>query len=516
MSGSWITLLDTYKLNREPLNNLPMETQRVFTPYKHLLPFQLSFVVLPDYKDKLIASMPTGTGKSFTAIMRAEQLGYNKLLIVGPQRLKKNWQTECEEIDLNVLTYWGTPKQRAKLREKFPEYSIFYVNPEQLEEFWRFNPGIDFVIIDEIHIVCNSTTKSYKSLNSIIQTIDRRVGLSATPMRLNMGNLWGVLNLIDPDIAGDKAVFLSEFEEVVTTIPIRIAGGRVWHKPLKVRSKNESQLRERLSSIMYRIKKSDVVDFKDNVDLVQVDISVRQRRLYEECLKGIQLELSSGTLDVRHALARATRLLQITEGLFNLDSVYKDSGKLDYLKEALKENIDAGIKTVVWSRFEPITREIYNLFPKHTVVYSGRTPDASRNMAVWSFNGCKTDENKREAAAYKLRHPEFIFDPGDALIFAGTHSLQGGMGINLESAHTVYFTSFDWNPDTIFQARDRVSRLTQTEDTQTYFLLADHTIERKVLHKILQSKEATSRILDGVGSAETDLARELVSLIWSN
>lgn len=513
--GSAEPLLRELSENQTPLVELRRDK---LTAYPHdertLLKFQEEFVTLPKFKQRLLASLPTGTGKSLTSLMRAAQVGFNKLLIVGPRKLKVNWRSECRAaLGKELLIYWGTLAQRKKLQTQIKDFDIYYVTFEQLAEFSHFSPPIDVVIIDEIHIVCNPATRSHKQLYDMVQHIPHRIGLSATPLRLRMKNLWGVLRLLDENLAGDCRTFVDEYEEILATIPIR-KGAYTIQVPIKVRTRNGEHLRARLSSIMYRIAKADIVSFQDNVEIVEVEMSPRQQKLYTECRNQIKVELSGGSLDIPSALAKMTRLLQVAEGMFNLDTAYTESGKLEYLKDAIEEHLAAGDKVVVWSRFEPITRQIHNLFPKVSVVYSGKTSDTMRQLGIWAFNGLKDPVDNHTYALYKARYPDFTFRPGEAQVFVGTHSLSSGMGINLEAGHITYFTSFDWNPDVIFQARDRVSRLTQIYDTQTYFLVAENTLERKALREILQSHEANLRLLDGSGSKGVSLARRLVGLLY--
>lgn len=498
-----------------PISDLDLGDLKVSSAdRKDLKGYQQALVCLPNEKKKLLVSMPTGTGKTFTALMRCSQVGFRKLLIVGPRKLKVNWRSECRAaLGRELLIYWGTKAQREKLRKRISEHDIFYVTFEQLSEFHKYAPQFDQVIIDEIHIVCNPATQAHKALYAVVQDIPYRLGLSATPMRLRMKDLWGVLRLIDPELAGDKHYFLEQYEEVLATLPVR-KGNYTIHVPIKVRSKNEEQLREHLSSIMYRPK----VDkgFKDRLpEIIQVELTPRQSRLYEECRKNILLELSEGSLDITNALARMMRLQQISEGLFNVDPVYSDSGKVSYLQEALQQHMDQGDKVVVCSRFEPISREVKSLFPRETVLYTGKESDTRRTLAEYAFQGVNCERDREDYERQRAKVDDFShLSPGDAKIFVATHSLESMMGINLDAAHIVYFTSWDWNPNVVFQARDRVSRLTQAQDTETYFLCSEDTIDNRSLRKIFRAYEECANVLDGRRSETAALARDMVGLLY--
>lgn len=513
-------LIDRYKEKLLPIDQLPRGELKVTSlDGKIPKPYQLSYITLPESKQVLLASYPTGSGKSLSSALRASQIGFSRLLIVGPKKLRVNWRTTIREVlGKETLIYWGrTPKSYEKLDNEVKESSVIYCTYESLSKFKKIHKNIEFdsVIIDEIHSICNPKTEAHKEVFSLLRATKGQIqGLSATPMRLKLEDLWGVLRLLDPEVAGSKSAFLDQYQEVLATMPIK-KNGHTFHVPIKVRTKNEGELRKKLSSIMVRVNKEDIVDFKDNIEIIDVELTPRQLSVYTEILTTLQVELQDRTLLAENPLARMTRLLQVSEGLFNIDPSRKDSGKLEFLKEELKEKLKAGEKVIVWSRFEPITRLIKEAFPQETVLYTGKTSEGLKDLAVWAFQGVTDPKDKEEYERLCKHHPDFPFKPGEAKIFSGTHSDRSGMGINLPAAHITYFTSYDWRGTTIQQARDRMSRLTQTEDTETYFLVADNTIERKALKLILDNYAKCSNVLDGGRTQESKLTQELIKLLWN-
>jgi SNF2 family DNA or RNA helicase len=507
-------LLDRYFKKTIKIDDLPRETvTRTVYGDRTLEPHQIEVVSINKEKTTLLLAAQTGLGKTFSAIARADFLSYKKVLIIGPKKLRSNWRTEVREtLDESCLIFWGDKKTREKLKDEIPKHNIIFTTYEQLEEFTKYNTTkFDQIIVDEIHLVCNDKTKTFKSLNRVLRAHDGGLmGLSATPSRMRMSDLWGVLYLMDPDFAGSKSNFLGRYEEVLATMTIR-KNGRPFKIPIKVRAKNQEELQERLKSLMVRIRKDTVLDFKDNVDIIRVDLTNRQRSIYEEALSQIKLELSDRTLKLDNPLTKLLRLLQISEGLFNISDKYNDSGKLEYLADDLKDIGDQ--KAVIWSRFLPIVEKIYELNPTKTVRYSGNQNDAEKQLAVWAFQGVKTPEDEAEFYKIRERYPYFKFKPGEAQFFTGTHSLKSGIGINLQAANLVYFTSFDYNPTAVHQARDRVSRIGQEKDTFTKFIVTNDTIEERVLQTILRHYRNSIELLDGKSSENFRLTNELMGIL---
>jgi SNF2 family DNA or RNA helicase len=501
--------------------NTPVHTLDVTPPKAtskngwELKAHQIPVVGLSPEKRNLLLSFPTGTGKTFTSLLRAEELGCKDILIVGPKKLKTNWKAEVREIlGEELFIYWGSsPESRKKLlpypQREYPGIGVegwrcVYATFESAK--YLFDTGLrkpDMLILDEIHIVRNPETQLHKDIFEIARDVESRnghiLGMSATPIGVNIENLWGVLHLISPLLAGEKTDFLNQYREILATMPVRKNGKILYYVPIKVSTKNEDKLQAFLECVMIRGRKSDMVGFTDNPpEVLEVESSKKQLAAYAEAVDKLEKELHlSRTFNIENGLTRLLRILQICEGLFNLEEGIKTSGKLDYLFETFKEHIERGEPIVHWSRFERITRLVQEKFPKHAVVYSGAVSEGMQKLAVWAFQGLRNEDEEREFARLKKLYPDFPFAPAGALIFSGTHSRKSGLGINLPRANTSIYSSFDPDADVIFQARDRVSRLTQTQDTNTFFLTAEGTREKQILRKILQKYADSANILDG-------------------
>lgn len=59
----------------------------------------------------------------------------------------------------------------------------------------------------------------------------------------------------------------------------------------------------------------------------------------------------------------------------------------------------------------------------------------------------------------------------------------GGLGINLASADTVIIYDSDWNPQSDFQAIDRVHRIGQKKQVQIFRLITENTIDHRIVER---------------------------------
>lgn len=521
MSPEAETIICDYYQNIKPIDELPQEELVIEpvngrTPYVH----QENYIRIPKFKRAILCSFATGIGKTFTTLLRARAVGFVRMLVICPRNLLKNWETEIwETYGEQALIYTGTVSQRKKLESRIAEAPIIVTNYEKMRELNKILAGVkvDHCIIDEIHNVCNWSTvihqEIYKFLNDTHLPI--RQGLSATPLRLRLEDLWGVLRLLDPEFSGTQTGFMSKYEKITGYATHRYKDKqgilRERKVPVVVSTVNESNLRGELRSILVRVKKDGIVNFKDTIDIITTELKPKQAKLYEEVRTQLLIDLESGELRIQNALTRMLRLLQAAEGAFNLDPKLLDSGKLDFLFEELDR---AGDKVIVWSRFLPITRLLYERYKDRAVLYNGEVSDGLKNLGVWAFQGVTNQKDAKEYERLSKYHKEFGFDPGGAQFFFGTVHLKSGLGINLQSANRCFFSSYDFNPHANIQAKDRIARIgQQADEVLTTFLVSERTLENKALKLILNHYQQALKVLDGAGDLDYKTTKQIISLL---
>lgn len=77
---------------------------------------------------------------------------------------------------------------------------------------------------------------------------------------------------------------------------------------------------------------------------------------------------------------------------------------------------------------------------------------------------------------------EFIAEDSEKFIFM-LSTRAGGLGINLYTADTVIMFDSDWNPQVDLQAMDRAHRIGQTKHVNVYRLIAEDTLEEKIVER---------------------------------
>ena len=507
-------LMQDWKLSNTPIDLLPKIEGELWKSLDGKVPydFQEDCVRISRDKLNLIISFDPGLGKTGTSLWRYKLLGSPKMLIICPKRLKGNWQKHIRNtLGEESLIYWGTPKERVKLREQIPNYNIVIATFESNKELCQLNLDWGIVLIDEIHILAGAKAQITKAANMVLRHNEKahKWGLTGTPIRMDITDLYQILKLLDPTFAGRKAAFCKRFRKVLKSVkvPKYTKAGELYyfHKPLLVSSKNDALLKKKLDCILVRQSREGIIDYDNFMEIVYVDMGSRQRKLYNQVREEIREQIKEGA---SNPMTLMLRLLQICEGAYTLFD-YPDSAKMDYLLEELKDFPDE--KACIWFRFLPGTKILQGKLAK-SVLYTGNESEDLKNLAVWSFNGVDNEEDRAEFYRLKEKH-KFPLELEEANYLIGTYNLRSGMGIDLEKARLNYYMSYDPSPASFLQSRDRVIRLTQTKDTFTRALVCGDTGEPQAVERILTRIKNAASLLDGKGSQQVDVMSDLLDFI---
>jgi SNF2 family DNA or RNA helicase len=89
----------------------------------------------------------------------------------------------------------------------------------------------------------------------------------------------------------------------------------------------------------------------------------------------------------------------------------------------------------------------------------------------------------------------------------------GGLGLNLTAADFVIHLDPWWNPAVEDQASDRAHRIGQIRPVTIYRLVAQNTIEEKIIHLHNTKRDLADTLLEGSDQSAKLSMAELVSLI---
>lgn len=407
-------------------------------------------------------------------------------LVVVPRSLVFNWQREAARFapSLRVLDHTGPNRQRDGAGFDTADLIITTYGTVRRDAELLARIDFDYVILDEAHAIKNVdslTTKAVRLLRG-----RHRLALTGTPVQNHIGELWSLFEFLNPGMLGRSRAFARAMNNTSSGVPgaPRDALARV------------------LRPFILRRTKADVArDLPARVeDTIVCRLSAAERQRYNELRDYYRQTLAQritkeGWNKARlHVLKALLRLRQAAchPGLVDRSQLHASSAKLDVLLSDLRLLREEGHKTIVFSQFVRLLDIVRLSLDRDGVPYEyldGRTRD-------------------REA-----RVERFQTDPDCPLFLVSLKA--GGLGLNLTAAEYVFLLDPWWNPAIEAQAIDRAHRIGQTKAVFAYRLIAEDTIEEKIIELQDRKRDLADAVVGADGGALQKLTREDLEVLLS-
>ncbi len=426
-----------------------------------------------------------GLGKTVQALALIEREwqhgGTRPVLLVCPTSVIGNWQKETARFtpNLPVMAHHGVTRAKGAAFNKeagmhalvISSYSLLQRDIEILRKVeWSG------VILDEAQNIKNPEARQSRAARSLIS--DYRIALTGTPVENNVGDLWAIMEFLNPGWLGTQAEFKRNF-----FLPIQTQ-----------RNLETSERLKRLTGpfILRRLKtdKSIIADLPDKMEMkVHCTLTREQASLYEAVVRdaGKSLDKSQGIQRKGVVLATLSKLKQVcnhpAQFLGDNSAIAGRSGKLARLTEMLEEVMAAGERALIFSQFAEmggiIQRHLQETFGEEVIFLHGAVSRKVRDQMVERFqsdNGSNQDAPRLFVLSLKA----------------------GGTGLNLTAANHVFHFDRWWNPAVENQATDRAFRIGQTRNVQVHKFVCAGTLEEKI-DGMIESKQLLADTIVGTG-----------------
>lgn len=406
-------------------------------------------------------------------------------LAVVPKSLIFNWKKEAEKFTpkLKVLDHTGV--ERIKGTEHLANYDLVLTTYGTLRndaaEF--INTRFDYVILDESQAVKNKDTASAKAARLL--KADHHLAMSGTPVENHLGELWSLMEFLNPGLLGSAAVFdgLSNSgrgasEETVTLLARALKPFILRRTKAQVAKDLPEKMEETLYCEMDKDQRKNYDDLRDYYRRLLVG------KIATEGMNKSKIVVLEALLRLRQAACHP--------GLIDREKLNEGSAKLDTLIPLLEEVTEENHKALVFSQFTSFL-----------AILRKRLDDLK--IPYLYLDGKTTD---REALVN-----QFQTDPEARLFLISLKA--GGVGLNLTAAEYVFLLDPWWNPAVEAQAIDRTHRIGQTRNVFAYRLIAKDTVEEKVLELQKQKRALADAILSSDGSLIRTLTKEDLELLLS-
>ena len=423
-----------------------------------------------------------GLGKTIMALALIqrdwEADGKRPVLLVCPTSVVGNWQKEATGFtpDLPVMVHHGIARTKgAALQAEaqkqaivISSYALLHRDFETLKEVpWSG------VILDEAQNIKNPETKQAKAARAL--KAGYRIALTGTPVENNIGDLWSIIEFLNPGFLGTQ----SEFK-------------RTFFVPIQANRDQEAvkRLKGLIGPFILRRLKTDktiITDLPEKMEMkVFCTLTREQASLYAAAVKEATSKLnSSGGIQRKGVvLATLSKLKQVcnhpAQLLGDNSAIPGRSGKLARLTEMLEELIQVGDRALVFSQFaemgDILRRHLQEVFGREVLFLHGGVPKPQRDRMVERF---QTGGDSPQIFLLSLK--------------------AGGVGLNLTRANHVFHFDRWWNPAVENQATDRVFRIGQTKNVQVHKFLCVGTLEEKIDEMIERKQEIAEGV---VGTGE--------------
>jgi superfamily II DNA or RNA helicase len=439
-----------------------------------------------------------GLGKTIQtlALLQTEwRANHRPSLLVCPTSVVANWKKEAERFtpDLPVLIHHGANrakgsafvKQAGKHALVVSSYSLLFRDRELLEKVrWAG------VILDEAQNIKNPQTKQAQAARALVG--DFRIALTGTPVENHVGDLWSILEFLNPGWLGQPGEFRKNF-----FVPIQAQQD----------ADAAARLKKLTGPFILRRLKTDrtvIADLPEKLEMkVYCNLTREQASLYAAAVEELNRDLESAEGIRRKGviLAALTRLKQVCNHpahfLKDNSELAERSGKVSRLTEMLEELLGAGERALVFTQFA----EMGELLKKHLQETFGRE-------VLFLHGGVPREQRARMVERFQAE--------GDGPKIFLLSLKAGGTGLNLTAAAHVFHFDRWWNPAVEDQATDRAFRIGQTHNVQVHKFVCVGTVEEKI-DDMIDRKQKVARQVVGAGDAwltemSNDQLRDLFAL----
>ncbi len=407
-------------------------------------------------------------------------------LVVAPTSVGHNWITEAEKFapTLKPILFGAVGDRQATLDELQPfdllvcTYGLLQqpdVGAMLAQRDWQT------IVLDEAQAIKNSATQRSKAAMKLQGGF--KLIATGTPIENHLGELWNQFRFINPGLLGSKDQFNQRFAAPIERQQDKAA---------------RQQLKALIQPFMLRRTKSQVLEeLPSRTEMtLKVELSTEEMALYEalrrEALE--KLANSDGDSGPKH-LQILAEIMKLRRLCCNAKLVVPEtplpSAKLQVFGEVLGELLTNHHKALVFSQFVGHLSILCDYLDEQKITYQyldGSTSAKQRKQRVDAFQAGE----------------------GDVFLI----SLKaGGTGLNLTAADYVIHMDPWWNPAVEDQASDRAHRIGQQRPVTIYRLVAQGTIEEKIVELHRHKRDLADSLLEGTDSSGKLSADELLRLI---
>jgi len=449
---------------------LPPDLRADLRPYQRIGVNWLAFLRRAQMGGILADDM--GLGKTLQALA---VLGPGTL-VVAPTSVLPNWAAEARKFrpGLSLNLYHGPARRLDPDADlTITSYALLRLDAEALSaRRWAT------VVLDEAQAIKNPDSQVARAAYSL--QADLRLTLTGTPVENRLLELWSQMHFLNPGLLGGRADFEDRYADPIAS---GLPGAA-------------SRLRARIRPFVLRRMKAEVArDLPPRTDItLRTPLSDDERAVYDAIRVATRREVVEKLSQGGGVMAALEALLRLRQAACHPALVpgqrSERSSKIDLLIEMLDELRSEGHKALVFSQWTSLLDLI--------------EPHLREAEIPWT----RLDGSTRDRGAVVSA---FQADDGPPVLLLSLKA--GGTGLNLTAADHVFLIDPWWNPAVEEQAADRAHRIGQDRPVMVYRLLAEDTVETRILELQERKRTLADAALGEAGAAASITRDDLLALL---
>jgi len=340
-------------------------------------------------------------------------------VVMCPASLIDNWHQEVTVVCPKILAHkFRQPGRQAAYESWLAKGGILLVSYQQLDGLLSQPlPELGFVVADEAHFIKNPEAKRTKLAQEVVRRAGRVLLMGGTLLENRAQELISLTTVAHPLHGARLKAIFGD-------------GGTAHLR--------EEEFRRALGELYLRRNQEDVLDELPGIIASDepIDVGHQERTAYADAIK-------------EGNLMKARQALSVAAG--------PDSEKMRRLGEIVEESRVTNRKMLIFSYFREVVHTARAIVGDDCGELLGGISMPERQRRIESF--CNTDGFAALALQIEV----------------------GGIGLNLQPASVVVLMEPQYKPSTEWQAIDRSHRMGQTQRVVTYRLIAENSIDERLV-----------------------------------
>ena len=398
-----------------------------------------------------------GLGKTIQALKACEKVDPQVLVIVCPAIMRGTWSHHVANLIPNSI-------------QTIINSYEWYVKLDNYKSLIKSIKGKQVaVIVDEAHYIKTPTSKRTKTVQHLLSldNIVFKVLLTGTPVTRDVDDLYTQLKVFYPDFCRSIFEYRKKYMNCIHSYFGDI------YKGFKNEYSRKEIIRYLKSCSLRRTKKSAGLNLPSIVrQSVYIDIN---KKIAKESLSILDYAtkvingVDDYTLYKTDLAEEASHIASIRKAL----GVAKVPQVLQYIEHLLQSGITKlvlfGVHVDVVNLIYESLKEKYKEIKTHRII--GATTSTQREKIIKEFQ--------------ELETPQILV----------ANMVACGVGVTLTKSHTVVFAELDFTPSNIMQAEARVHRITQEHIVNSIFMIANESLDAKILDLIKDKLKVIKDVL---------------------